>query len=246
MTSKNYLKEVRKILDHLEQTQLPAVDKASDLVVNSLMNGGAVFVSEVGHGGQGDFLNRAGGLAALHSFNFGLSVASDVAECLKSRPGAAGADEELELVRLAIKRSNMRSGDVLLLSSISGKTARPIDLSLACRELGIKTIGLTSFEYTAKVESLHPSGKKLIDVVDVAIDIGAPYGDAAVDVPGYDVKVIPMSGIAMGAAGWMIWGEVMEKTAKLGKPATVFISINREGGREFYDNAISEYNSRGF
>ena len=92
----------------------------------------------------------------------------------------------------------------------------------------------------------HPSGKKLFEVANVAIDDGAPYGDAAVELPGYDFKLLPVSGVGNIIAGWMLWEKVIEKMVAAGTPPSVFMSINREGGQEYYDKSRAEYNRRGF
>jgi uncharacterized phosphosugar-binding protein len=83
-------------------------------------------------------------------------------------------------------------------------------------------------------------------VADVVIDNGAPYGDAAVAVPGYEEKMLPVSGVAMIVAGWMIWGRVMEQMAAAGTPPSVYISINREEGRAWHDRSQAEYHRRGY
>ena len=83
-------------------------------------------------------------------------------------------------------------------------------------------------------------------MVDVAVDRGAPYGDAAVDIPGYDHKLLPVSGVSMGVIGHMIFGRVMEKMAAAGNPPTVLMSFNREGGPEAYKKAVEQYETRGY
>jgi uncharacterized phosphosugar-binding protein len=246
MTPLAYLQAVRRVLDGLEHTQLPAVEAAADLAAQALLNGGALFCHVVGHGNESDWLNRAGGLAALQRFTFSFTVTAPVAECLKSRPRPAPVEERLEAARLALRSGNVRPGDVLVLSSVSGRTRDPVDLALACREYGVKTIGFTSRAYSGQVESLHPSGKKLADVVDVAVDNLAPFGDAAVAVPGYDQDALPVSGVSMVVLGWMIWGRVMEKTAATGRPASVFMSVNRPGGQEHYQKTLARYHEKGF
>jgi uncharacterized phosphosugar-binding protein len=246
MVPVKYLAAVRDLVEKLEQTQLEAVEQAADLIVASLTHGGAVFCSEIGHGNQGDFINRAGGLLAVQPFSFNVTIHSPVPECLAERPRQAPFDTESETVRLALRAGNVRPGDTLLISSVSGRNRRPVELALACREMGIHTIGFTSMEYTGTVASLHPSGKRLFEVVDVVLDNCAPYGDAAVEIPGYDFKLLPVSGVAMIIAGWMIWGRVMEKMAAAGNPPSVLMSINREGGQAYYDKTKAEYNKRGY
>lgn len=242
MTANRYLEAVRTVLAHLEQTQMPAVARAADLVVTALRNGGAVFCAEIGHGNQHDFINRAGGLAVVQAFSWRVELQERTARCRERK----NPERDLETVRFAVQTSVLRTGDVLMLGSVSGKNRVPVELALACREKGVRTIGLTSFEYSRQVTSAHPSGKKLMDVVDVAIDIGAPYGDAAVEVPGYPHKLLPVSGVAMITVGHMIWGEVAEKMAALGQPVTTFVSINRPEGPEAYRQAVEQFEQRGY
>ncbi len=246
MITPDYLAAVRQVLVHLEKTQGPAIEKASDLVVQALTHHGIVYCSEVGHGIQGDFVNRAGGLAAVQLFTCNLTISDKAPRALQNRPNPDPVERDLETIRLAVRASNLRAGDVMVLGSVSGKNRGPVELALACRAHGVKTIGLTSLAYTARVESLHPSGKKLADAVDVVIDNGAPYGDAAIDIAGYAHKLLPVSGVACSVIGHLVFGRVMEKMAAAGQPASVFQSANRPGGMEEYKQAIEAYEVRGF
>lgn len=244
--SMNYLKAVRGILDFYEKTQGEAVERAAEMVADSVLNGGTVHLAAIGHSNEHDFLNRAGGPAFLQALAFSYSINDPVPDCLKNRPQATPFDREIEFVRFALRAGNLRKGDVVAVGSVSGRNIRPVEIALACRELGIKTIGFTSLAYTANVTSAHPSGKKLADVADVVIDNGAPYGDAAVPIPGYDFPLMPLSGVSMTVGGWMIWGRAMEKMAARGTPASVFMSVNREGGQAVYDKNRERYQKLGY
>lgn len=246
MSAVRYTRAIRAVLDHLETTQTAAIERAAELVVGSVRGGGAVFVSDIGHGTQGDFLNRAGGLACVQHFTFSASVTDTVASALADRPRKEAVDRELGLIRLAVRTSNLRPGDTLLLGSVSGRNVRPVGLALECADFGVHTVAFTSMEYTQKVTSLHPSGKRLFEAAEVTVDIGAPFGDAAVEIPGVEIKVLPVSGVAMDVAGWMIWERVMETMAAAGDPLTVFQSVNREGGQEYYKAAVERFNKRGY
>jgi len=246
VTEMRYTAAVRRVIQHLESTQMEAIDAAAGLVVAALRGGGLVYCAEIGHGTQGDFLNRAGGLAALQPFRYSFHVEDPTPDARKDRPRDEPVERDLEAIRLAVRVSNLRPGDVMLVGSVSGRNRAPIELALACRAAGVKVIGFTSFAHTQRVESLHPSGLRLRDAVDVAIDNGAPFGDAAVTIPGIDVDVLPVSGVAMDIAGWMIWERVMERMAKEGDPPTVYMSVNREGGQEYYQQAREKLNRRGY
>lgn len=246
MTSRAYLSAARSVLDHLERTQLPAIDAAAERIAKALPGGGALFCAEIGHGGQGDFIHRAGGLVAIQHFTFSLTINDAVPTPLRKRPAPGPFDREIETVRLAVGASNLRAGDVLFVSSVSGRNVRPVELALASRSRGVCVVGFTSLAYTQNIEPLHPSGKRLRDAVDIVIDCGAPFGDAAVDIPGYADKLLPVSGVGMGVAGHMIIGAALEKMAAAGTPASVFISHNRPGGSEQNERSRQLCEQRGF
>ena len=165
-----YPRAIRKVIDRIEQTQMPAVGKAADLVVHALSNRGVVYCHNIGHGIEGDWIHRAGGLAAVQKFTYALNVQAPVPECLKDRPRGEPFDAIRESARYALRAGNIRAGDVMVLSSVSGRNIEPVQLALTCRELGVFTIALTSMDYTARVNSLHPSGKRLFEAADVALD----------------------------------------------------------------------------
>ena len=43
---------------------------------------------------------------------------------------------------------------------------------------------------------------------EIHVDPYWTYGDACVEIPGYDVKILPPSGVIQTAALWMIIGEI--------------------------------------
>ncbi len=246
MVPKEYLNKVRGILDHLESSQLPAVDQAAAMVVHAFQNRGAVYCWTLGHGVEGDSLHRAGGLVGVQRFAFSFHLQDKVPKCRAEERRREAADRDLERIRFAVKSSNLRAGDVMLLASVSGKNRPAVELALSCRALGMKVIGFTAMAYTAKVKSLHPSGKNLFEACDVTVDIGAPYGDAAITIPGIEVEVMPISGVAMATSAWLIWGRVMELMTAAGDPPSVLMSGNREGGPEYNQKSIRQFEERGY
>lgn len=246
MLGHRYAEAARGLIDRLESTQGENISRAAQAIAQALTHGGAFWLYAIGHGGELELSNRAGGLMAARVFSFHCNVSSPIAECLRNRPRPEPVDADLEQVRLAVRTSEMRAGDVLMTASVSGRNRVPIELALACRERGMTVIALTSLEYTAAVESLHPSGKKLCEVADIVVDNCAPLGDAGVEVDYYPHKVLPLSGLAHTVLGWMICGEVMEKMQAAGAPAHVYMSHNRPGGPEYNEAARQEYERTGY
>jgi len=246
MAKIQYFDKMREIITHLETIEEDNIERAAETISSSLLNGGVLFTSSIGHGNHEDFLNRAGGLAAVQYFAASVKIESNVPDVYKGRPRKEDFDKLSAEIEFLLKDSEMRSGDVLLIGSVSGKNAHPIELAMQAKKMGVKVIAFTSLKYTAEVKSGHPSGKKLCDVADVVVDNGAPFGDAAVSVPGYDFDLLPVSGASAIISGWAIFERTLVKMHEAGKPATVFMSINRPGGQDFYNEAVKEYNKRGY
>ena len=245
MIQLDYLNQVRRICDFYEK-DLSQINKAAEICAEAIKNKNLLYFFKVGHDNESDFLNRAGGLASAKRFSFNFGWSADVPECRTEGLGKDKPGMNLEAVKLALKASNIRKGDIMFVGSVSGKTNNYVDLALACKELGITTIGFTSLEYTGQVEATHPSGKKLLDVVDIVIDNGAPFGDACVDCVGLDHKVLPISGVSMLVAGWLIMGKAAEILGEQGMAPTMFESVNKPNGFEKYDNYVKTFNERGF
>jgi uncharacterized phosphosugar-binding protein len=230
------------------QANRPVIDDAAHAIADAIQSGHFVFCSDIGHGIQGDFFNRAGGLANVRLFTWNLNLNNAMPECAQKRPGGRGTAADLALARAAVQASSMREGDIIVTCSVSGRTLRPIETALACRELGMKVIAMTSLGYAEGTPSTHPSGKSLHECADWVIDLMTPYGDAGVAIPGYDHPLVPLSSFSEDVTGWMLWGRVMEIMGALPperRPA-VFMSYNGAGGEEAYRRTHDLLNRRGY
>lgn len=65
-----------------------------------------------------------------------------------------------------------------------------------------------------------------MNVVDAAIGIGVPHGDAAVEVRGTRINCYRFFGVAKISVGHMTWGGMAKKMAALRQSVTPFVSIN--------------------
>ena len=241
-----YLDAVRKITDHLENTQLPAIERAADLVIETMTNGGVVYCSDIGHGNQQDFMNRAGGLAAVQPFSYRLNIESPASDCLSNRPRSDAVETDLESVPVCHPKQQYAAGRCST-HKFRLRQGTGADRACAC----MPRYG-------------HQGDRLYIDAVYVSGGVCAsvrqeafrgrgcnhryrhPYGDAAVEMPGFEFNVLPVSGVSMICAGWMIWGRVMERMVEMGNPPTVFMSVNRPGGVEKYEESRRRFNEKGY
>jgi uncharacterized phosphosugar-binding protein len=85
---------------------------------------------------------------------------------------------------------------------------------------------------------------RLMDVVDVAIDSHAPYGDAGLEIAGVPSKVCPLSSAAGITIVNAMVAETIEQIIALGGTPPVRISRNTPGGAEHNQQYRQRYGDR--
>ena len=142
--------------------------------------------------------------------------------------------------------TELKPGDVLFVSSVSGRTAKVVDLAYKSMQEGIKVIALTSLVYAQAVEPVHESGKRLHEFVTAYLDNCAPAAEAMLEVDGLEARFAAASGLASCFIMWSVTAIAVETMLKDGYTPGVFMSINFPGGKEFYDKAIEHYKEFGW
>ncbi len=246
MLAQRYLDRVRQMLDEIEQTQLDKIEQAGQMIADSLAGGGAFFITPIGHGTMPELLHRGGGLMCLRGFNPTWNVPADIAACHRGRPRAGEVVAQDEMMRAAVKSSELRPGDCVLVGSVSGRTSSAVALSLALKEAGATVIALVALDYAAQVTSAHPSGKLLNEVADLVIDLRVPFGDGSLEVEGLDAPALPLSGVSQATICWMVCGAVIDQMLAKGLTPAVYMSANREGGPEYNKKLEEQYNKLGY
>lgn len=153
--------------------------------------------------------------------------------------------EMYEIVDIVLKRSTLKTGDVIIIGSVSGRNPIPVELAMRAKELGVKTIGITSIAYSKAFSSRHYSGKRLFEVVDVAIDNCGVIGDAIVEVKELPVKICPTSGVSGIFILWLLIADVIELLLENGVRPHVYKSINFDDAKEFNERELAEYKKTG-
>ena len=233
MLAVRLLDSFRSQFDRLQNEQLDRIDQAAAAVADSVLHGGAWHVHDTGHIVDRELVHRGGGLMFIRPLSWSFAVHDPLPRCRQARPPEdPDFDVTLETVRLALKASSVRRGDVLTIGSVSGRSAPQIELALQARELGCTVIVISSYDYSSQVTSRHPSGQKLYECADIFLDNQAPLGDGHMQLPGYDVPVFPLSGIMAAMIMWLICAQVIEKMQAAGHPPQVWQSANIDGGSE--------------
>lgn len=233
-----YQEAVAQLLDRTRRTQRENVIAAGNMIADSVAAGGCVHVSRICHGMEGDVIYRGGGPMFYRNFSYELKV-----DNANVRPRDR-SDMNLSMEGLAayaLKASNVRPGDVLILSSVSGRTESVVDLAFEAKKIGVKVIAFISMAYATEVEAVHSSGQKLHEMVDLVIDNCAPPAEAMMDVPWLDSKYAAASGIASDYLLWCITSVAVEALHEQGKTPGILRSANFPGGNDFNKTVVEPH-----
>ena len=227
MPAEAYFQSAQEALARVAETQREVIGQAAALLVETILAGRSLFSFGATHSFilTEELVYRTGGLMLvnpIYPHGMNLSVRPMTQTSRFERIPGLGAE--------LLAGSPAAAGDVLILASTSGRNAVVIDMALAARERGIRVIGITALAYTRGVTSRHPSGRKLADLCDIVIDNGAPYGDAAVEIPGFPQKIGPLSTLTGVAIVNALVAETVARLVAANVVPPVFMSANVDGG----------------
>jgi uncharacterized phosphosugar-binding protein len=237
-----------QVLTRIRTTQADALRRAAELIADSVAAGGALHIYDTGHCTREPH-HRAGGLLLLRDLQLGLNVTSSTspkrAAEVSARQREAGTRVTEQATDLAIERSALLPGDVLLVNSVSGKAPAPVQVALSATRRGVHVVAITNVTYSRAVTSQHSSGKKLFEVAEVVIDNCGVVGDAALDVEGMGTRAIPTSGLTFCYIIWALTAEVISQLLARGVTPHVYRSVNLPDGEEFNAQAEAAYRETG-
>ncbi len=242
--AKTYLQGVIELLERIVEEEMPALDAAAELMADAIAKGKRIFGFGCTHSSLPvqDLVYRAGGLMLINPI-FGPGIDS-----LNIRPATMSSElERLEgYAKVLLDNTPIEEGDVLILVSVSGRNAVPIEMAQLAQERGIKVIGVTSRTYTEGVTSRHPSGKKMCHFADVVLDNKVAVGDAMLSAEGVPQKFSPASGVTSTALLHALVSATIEKLLARGITPPVFLAGNVDGGMEYNARMLKQYKDRIF
>lgn len=242
MLAEDYLDKVLETLLQVKKTQAASIHAAATLVATSIQSGGVLYAFGASHTSMiaQELVYRAGGLILANPlFAPGLSL--DVTPV----PMTSEIERLEGYGTLLVRNSRISEKDVVIVASISGRNAVPIEVAMEAKKRGAKVIILTSLQYSQSVTSRHSSGKRLFELeADVILDNCGPPGDAVMDIPGVKVKTGPTSTIIGCALVNAIVVEAIGILAKAGMDVPVFLSGNLDGGDQHNRYYMEKYKDK--
>jgi len=249
MLAKQWLNNVRTIMDRIEQTQTGNIRKAAEVMADSIQAGRWVHTFGCGHATLPveEMYPRIGGFVGFHPIiELPLTFFTRIT-------GEMGVHQFLFLERVEgygveiMKGYSFDPKDTMWLFSHSGINNVNIDIAIEAKKKGLKVIAYGSAAAAKGKQTRHSSGKTIFDVADLVVDTCAPVEDASVAVKNHQDKVGPVSTMAFVTTVWMTVTTVAEILAERGVKLFIHASHNVPGdstARQRLDEALAEYKRR--
>ena len=238
-----YATVAREVIERVAATQAPAVRDAAQLVAASLRAGGVLQAFATGHSRAIAFelAGRAGGLVPANLLSL-----RDLVSYGGAPPQTVldpRAERDPALARRVLELATVEPADAFVIASHSGGNGAVVEMALLVKERGHPLIALTSMAHTTRIASRHPSGKRLFELADVVLDNCAPFGDAALQLPGGGAAcgLSTLTGVLLAQ---MLVAEVVGLLLAAGEEPPLYRSSNVPGGDEHNEALLARYGAR--
>lgn len=242
-------KRAHQLLDDLISTQSESISKAAQWCAESILNDGLVHLFGTGHSRipLEEMFPRYGSYAGFHpmaelSMTFHTQIVGS-----NGQRQAMFIERTSGLAEEILKNWQFAPNDIMMIISVGGNTAVPIEIAIGAKKRGIKTIGLTSVAQNKASKPTHTSGTTLHQNVDLVIDLCTPVGDSLISIPGLETPVGPGSTITEVAVVNEIKVQTADLLVKAGYKPDVLTSssvVGAEKSAKLFDDAYAEHARR--
>lgn len=238
-----------QLLERLINEQSSAISTAAQWCFESISNEGVVHLFGTGHSRIPieEMFPRYGSFPGFNPIGeLSMTFHTQVV-------GANGQRQAMFIERVEgladqiLENWTFKPQDMLIVFSVNGKSAVPLEMARSARAAGIKTIAVTSIAQNKDGQPTHSSNTTLTDHVDLTIDLCTPIGDALIDVPSLETRVGPGSTVTAIAIVNEIKVQVADLLIRNGHKVPVITSssiIGKEKSKQLFDSAYAEHARR--
>jgi uncharacterized phosphosugar-binding protein len=240
---------LQNAFNEVVETQQDNIQKAAELVVESLEAGGIIQVFGTGHSRSFamEIAGRAGGLVPANKISL-----TDLVFLGGDDPASANdplLERDPSMIGRLLELQGVQPTDIFIICSNSGGNGSTVELATRVKDHGHPLIAVTSMAHTTKISSRHPSGKRLFELADVVIDNKGVFGDAALKLPPDNpgdtpVAITATSTVTSALIAQMLATEVCGLLLEAGREVPVLISANIPGGDEHNDRLRNRFADR--
>ena len=218
-----YMQKINELLPVIYEKDKDVIKEVAAKFAENIENGHIIHTFGTGHSHMIgiELFARAGGLGNVDAMLDPDTLTSNGAQ-------RSGALEKLSgIADVIYDQYKIEKGDIMIITSNSGRNALPIEMAMRAKKEGVYTIALTNLEQSKNATSRHASGKRLFECVDTVIDNCCPSGDALMTIG--KIQTGPASSIASMFILDTIVTEAIKILDAKGIKAPVFQSQNVDG-----------------
>src|SRR5256712_5183704 len=238
-----FWQEASRVIERIRQTQADAIRQVGKLFAECIEKDGVIQAYGTGHSRAFamELAGRAGGLVPVNRIDLE-DLALHAAWPLE-RVSKPEIERDLEAGQAILACYSIEPHDVFIIASNSGVNAAIVEVAQQAKERGHALVAVTSLEHTRRMESRHPSGKKLYEFADIVIDNCGPFGDTLLELPGGG-KACSISSLSGVLIEQMLTAETIRNLIARGIDPPIFISANVPGGIEQGEKLRQRYEGR--
>ncbi|RIW34664.1 sugar isomerase domain-containing protein [Bacillus salacetis] len=236
----SYFRELKALLNKVEENEKESIKKAACKIAGCIQGNGIVHVFGCGHShiiGE-ELFYRAGGLVPISPI-----LVEDVM-LHKGAVRSSQLEKDEQFAEKIMSHVDIRSNDVVIVVSTSGRNPVPIDVAEMAKSGGAFVIGITSLRYSKTQSSRHHSGHFLSDSVDLVIDNHVEVGDALMKADELETPFGTGSTVIGTAIANGMMAEAVDEMIKSGFRPPIFKSGNVDGAEEHNRLLIEQYKDR--
>jgi len=237
-----FVQHITALVPQVAESQAAEVRKAADLVTKALISDGIIQAFGSGHSEAiaMEIAGRAGGLVPSNRLALRdlVLLGGAPTEIL-----AADLERDPSVAQQLYDLSTTAPWDVFVIISSSGVNGSTVELADLVKNRGHDLIAITSVAHSTQMTSRHPSGRKLMDIADVVLDNGAPYGDAVIPLAGGG-SYGAVSTITSALLAQMLVEQVVGDLIAAGITPPVYLSSNVTGGDKHNNALEARYSGR--
>jgi uncharacterized phosphosugar-binding protein len=237
------------LLNRVAETQADAIETASQWSAEAIAADGLVHLFGTGHSRipVEEMFPRYGSYPGFNPIvELSMTFHTQVVGANGQRQ-AMFIERTPGLAEVILSNFSFGPKDVMVVFSAGGTTAVPVEMARGARRRGIRVIAVTSVEQSMSSAVDPAVGSRLLDEVDLVIDLCTPHADAMISIAGLDTPVGPGSTIAAVA----IVNSIKVRTAQLlteqgAMPPVLSRAsvVGAERSRELFDDAYREHARR--
>ncbi|HZI68556.1 MAG TPA: sugar isomerase domain-containing protein [Hanamia sp.] len=247
--AKQWLTNTRNIMSKIEETQMENIQKAAEVMADSIQAERWVHTFGCGHATLPieEMYPRIGGFVGFHPIvELPLTFFTNIT-------GQMGVHQFIFLERVEgygleiMKGYDFDKRDTMWLFSHSGINNVNIDIALEAKRLGMKVVVFGSAAEAEGKKTRHSSGKNIFEIGDIVVDTCAPIEDASVPLKNHVDKIGPVSTMAFITCVWMTVTTVAEILANRGVKLYIHPSHNAPvagDSKARLDEALHVYKQR--